>query len=224
MCWLSSLKDVTSYLWAPFPTCNKEFAAMLRQEILLILDPLKDMNPSPISTSSRFWWIDKAAQPSFISFTLSASWLVAGCPINLVLLTDNALIVKTHSNCLPLQCRHLFVYYPEKIAHSNSPKPNYHVVWDFSSPGHVPCCVRWETGHYFRTCFKSCSLPEELSAFQANAAIKNAVGCMKPNTESGLRKSMALVSSGSLGKMCLLWNLNDVLPLGIVPAAFLSLT
>lgn len=85
-----------------------------------------------------------------------------------------------------------------------------------------PCCVRWGTGHYFRTCSKSCSLPEELYVFQVNTAIKNALGCMKPNIESGLRKSMALVSSGSLGKMCLLWNLNDVLPLGIAPAAFLS--
>lgn len=145
--------------------------------------------------------------------------------MNLVLLTDIALISKTHNNCLPLQRRHLFIYYPEKIAHGNSSKPKYHVVsfWDFSSPEHVPCCVRWGTGHCFRTCFKSSSLPEELYAFQVNAAIKNALGCMKPNMESGLRKSMALVSSGSLGKICLLWNLNDVLPLGIAPAAFLSL-
>lgn len=197
---------------------------MLRQGILLILDLIKNLNPGPNSTSSHFCWIYKAPWPSFISF--NPSWLASGCPTDLVLLTDDSLITKTHNNCLPLQRRHLFVYHPEKIAHGNSPKPNYHVVpfWDFSSPGHVPCCVRWGTGHYFRTYSKSCSRPEELYAFQVNAAIKNALGCMKTNIELGLRKSMALVSPGSLGKMCLLWNLNDVLPLGIAPAAFLSLT
>ena len=147
--------------------------------------------------------------------------LFQSCPADLVLLIDNALIMKTCSNCFPLQHTHLFVYYPEKIACGKSPK---RTILEFYFPVHIPCCVGWGTGHFFRTCFKSCSLPEELYAFQVNAAIKNALGCMKPNIESGLRKSMALVSSGSLGKMCLLWNLNDVLPLGIAPAAFLSLT
>lgn len=39
---------------------------------------------------------------------------------------------------------------------------------------------------------------------QLRIKIKNALGCMNPNIEPGLRKSMALVSFGSLGKMSLL--------------------
>lgn len=147
--------------------------------------------------------------------------LFQSCLTDLVLLIENALIIETLSNCFPLQCTRLFVHYPEKIAHCKCPNLT---ILGFSFPALVPHCVGWGTGHFFKTCFKSCSLPKELFAFQVNAIIKNALGCMKPNIESGLRKSMGLVSSRSLGKMCLLWNLNDVLPSGIAPAAFLSLT